>query len=235
MNVILTAHQPVYLPWLGLFHKIALCDTYVFLDTVKYLKQDWNNRNRIKGAGGPMWLTVPVATNGTDNILLPDVRICNEHNWRLKHWRSITSCYGRARYFDQYAPFFEEVYRRKWDSLNELNNCMLLWLLEVLGIKVRFLRASELRFEGTKSDLVLDMCRKLDAKTYIFGTLGRDYARVEDFQRAGIEPIFQNYRHPEYPQLHGSFVSHLSIIDLLFNAGPASLEILMKNQERITL
>lgn len=232
--MILTAHQPVYLPWLGLFHKIALCDTYVFLDSVKYLKQDWNNRNKIKGAAGPMWLTVPVATGGTDNILLPDVRISNEHNWRVKHWRSIRSCYGRAPYFDQYAPFLEDVYRRKWEFLNELNLHMLQWFLEELGIKVRFLRASELGLEGTKSDLVLDMCRKLGAQTYIFGALGRDYAQVADFERAGVELIFQDYRHPQYSQLHGGFASHLSIIDLLFNCGSKSLEVLMQNQEAIS-
>jgi hypothetical protein len=110
---------------------------------------------------------------------------------------------------------------------------MLRWFLVALGIHVRFLRASELGLEGTKSDLVLDMCRKLGAKTYIFGALGQDYARVEDFQQAGVEVVFQDYRHPEYPQLHGGFASHLSIIDLLFNCGPKSLEILMKDQERI--
>lgn len=233
--MILTAHQPVYLPWLGLFHKIAMCDTYVFLDTVKYLKQDWNNRNKIKGAGGAMWLTVPVATGGSDNVLLQDVLISNEHNWRLKHWRSIKSCYGRAPYFGEYAPFFEDVYHRNWDRLSELNRHMLLWFLETLGIKVHFLRASELSLKGAKSDLVLDMCRKLGADTYIFGALGRDYAQVQDFQRANIKIEFQDYRHPEYPQLHGIFLSHLSIIDLLFNCGPSSFEVLMKDQERIAL
>jgi len=232
--VILTAHQPVYLPWLGLFHKIALCDTYVFLDSVKYLKQDWNNRNKIKSAGGSMWLTVPVATGGTDHILLPEVRISNEHNWRLKHWRSIQSCYGRAPYFDQYAPFLADMYSRKWEFLSDLNLHLLRWSLEVLGIKPRLLRASELDLEGTKSDLVLDMCRKLGAKTYIFGALGRDYAQVADFERAGVDLIFQDYRHPQYPQLHGGFVSHLSIIDLLFNCGPRSFEVLMQNQETIS-
>ena len=157
--MILTAHQPVYLPWLGLFHKIAICDAYVFLNTVKYLKQDWNNRNKIKGAGGAMWLTVPVATGGSDNVLLQDVLISNEHNWRLKHWRSIKTCYGRAPYFGKYAPFFEDVYHRNWERLSELNRHMLLWFLETLGIKVHFLRASELSLRGAKSDLVLDMCR----------------------------------------------------------------------------
>jgi WbqC-like protein family len=83
--------------------------------------------------------------------------------------------------------------------------------------------------------LVLEMCRKLGADAYVFGTLGRDYAKVEDFQRANIRIGFQDYRHPQYPQLHGGFVPHLSIIDLLFNCGPNSLEVLMKDQQRITL
>ena len=231
--MILTAHQPVYLPWLGLFHKIALSDTYVFLDNVKYLKQDWNNRNKIKGSEGAMWLTVPVATRGSDQIMLPEVRISNQQNWRLKHWRSIKTCYGRAPYFSQHAPIYEEIYDRDWEFLNELNHFMLRRFLDVLGIKVRFLRASELSFDGTKSDLVLDMCRKLRAKTYIFGAMGRDYAQVKDFDDANIKVAFQDYKHPEYPQMHGSFLSHLSIVDLLFNCGPRSLAILMQNQERI--
>ena len=230
--MILTAHQPVYLPWLGLFHKIALSDAYVFLDTVKYLKQDWNNRNKIKGANGAMWLSVPAATKGTDNILLQDVRISNQHNWRLKHWHSIKSCYGRAPYFAQYAPVCEEIYHRQWEFLNDLNHQMMMWFLEALRIKVRFLRASELDLQGTKSDLILDMCRKLGATTYIFGALGRDYAKVNDFEDAGVKVVFQDYRHPEYRQMHGAFISHMSILDLLFNCGPNSLEILMNDQQQ---
>ena len=58
--MILTAHQPVYLPWLGLFHKIASAGVFVSFDQVQYLPKDWNNRNRIKTATGPIWLTVPV-------------------------------------------------------------------------------------------------------------------------------------------------------------------------------
>lgn len=63
--MILTAHQPVYLPWLGLFHKIALSDTYVYFDDVRYQMKDWNNRNHIKTVQGPLWLTVPVFVRGT--------------------------------------------------------------------------------------------------------------------------------------------------------------------------
>ena len=60
MAKILTAHQPVYLPWLGLFHKIAISDTYVYLDSIQFEKNSFLNRNKIKLAQGSVWLTVPV-------------------------------------------------------------------------------------------------------------------------------------------------------------------------------
>ncbi|MBZ5647596.1 MAG: WbqC family protein [Acidobacteriia bacterium] len=232
-RVILTAHQPVYLPWLGLFHKIASADTFVSFDEVQYLPRDWNNRNKIKTASGAIWLTVPVLTKGHREKPIREIEINNREPWRRKHWNAISLNYRKAPFFAQYEEFLRSVYQREWQWLWELNEHMLRWFLEVLGINVRFLRASELGLVGAKSDVVLDMCRKLGAKTYIFGALGRDYARVEDFQRAGIEVVFQEYRHPEYSQLHGAFISHLSLLDLLFNCGPKSLEILMKDQERI--
>jgi hypothetical protein len=88
---------------------------------------------------------------------------------------------------------------------------------------------SEIGFEGRKSDLVLDMCKKLSADLYIFGALGRDYIKEENFTREGIKIYFQNYNHPVYPQLYGEFISHSSIIDLLFNVGAErALDVIMK-------
>jgi hypothetical protein len=71
------------------------------------------------------------------------------------------------------------------------------------------------------------MCRQLGANTYIFGAQGRNYADVGSFTSAGIDARFQDYQHPTYPQLHGSFEPYMSVIDLLFNAGPESAKILM--------
>ena len=106
---------------------------------------------------------------------------------------------------------------------------MLKWFTAELGIKITFEKASDYNFEGTKSDLVLDMCKKLGAKTYIFGSLGKEYVNEKDFENAGIKIIFQNYQHPSYTQLHGKFISHLSILDLLFNCGPDSLDKILHN------
>lgn len=227
--MILTAHQPVYLPWLGLFHKIALADKFVFFDEVQYLPKDWMNRNKIKTPSGDIWLTVPVLRKGYREIKTNEIEINNSVDWQRKHLRSIFINYKKAPYFDKYASFFEEAYNRKWHYLAELNEYMLRWFLEELKIRVEFLKASDLNFHGTKSDLVLDMCKQLGADVYIFGSLGRDYAKVDDFTREGINIVFQDYKHPIYPQVYGNFIPHLSIIDLLFNCGPSSYDIIMSD------
>jgi hypothetical protein len=227
--MILTAHQPVYLPWLGLFHKISLSDKFVYFNEVQYLPKDWMNRNKIKTNTGEIWLTVPVLRKGYRDTKTSELKINNSVNWQKKHFQTIKNNYGKAEYYSDYSDFFEEIYSKTWTFLEQLNEYMLKWFLNELKIKVDFIRASDNDFVGEKSELVLDMAKKLNAKTYIFGTLGKDYANTNDFQKFGINPIFQDYNHPKYKQLHGDFIPNLSIIDLLLNHGPKTYKILSHN------
>ena len=227
--MILTAHQPVYLPWLGLFHKIALAETFVYFDQVQYLPKDWMNRNKIRTKSGSIWLTVPVLRKGYRDLKTSEIEINNSIDWQKKHLRSISLNYKKSPYFENYIPFFEDVYSRKWKFLGELNEYMLKWFLDELGIKVNFLNANDFKFQGEKSSLILNMCKDLNASTYIFGMLGKDYADVQEFEKNNIGLIFQNYNHPKYSQLYREFISHMSVIDLLFNHGPKSLEIILSN------
>ena len=226
--MILTAHQPVYIPWLGLFHKIALADLFCFFDDVQYEPKGWNNRNKIKFLGGATnWLTVPVLKSGHREKSYLDIEINNALPWRRKHWKSIELNYSGAPFFALYKENLRHFYTQEWSRLADFNYQMLLFLLEALGVSTQVIRMSDYSFRGTKSALVLDMCVQLGADTYIFGSEGRNYAEVQDFYKEGVIPVFQSYSHPNYPQFHGEFQSHLSVIDLLFNCGSDSLEILM--------
>jgi len=228
--MILTAHQPCYLPWLGLFHKIALAERFISFNQVQYQAKDWNNRNRIKTPQGPMWLTVPVLRKGRLDSQFADIRINNNIAWGRKHWNSMKLNYGKAPYFLKYADYFEHVYSQEWDLLMDLNESMLQWFLDTLGISVTVESAADFSFEGQKSGLVLDMCERLGATKYYFGAQGKDYADINAFNTSGIEVCFDEYEHPEYEQINGAFISHLSIVDLLFNCGDSSYDIIMSGQ-----
>jgi len=112
-------------------------------------------------------------------------------------------------------------------TLGNLNLEMLRFFLRCLDIQTPIVKASDYEFTGTKSDLVLDMCVKLGAELYIFGAQGRNYADSDKFRSCGVEPCFQQYNHPNYRQLYGDFLPYMSVIDLLFNEGPASRGIIL--------
>ena len=227
--MILTAHQPVYLPWLGLFHKISLADKFVFFNKVQYLPKEWMNRNKIRTKSGEVWLTVPVLRKGYRESNVNELKINNNVDWKKKHLKTILLNYKKAPFFEKYCSFFEQLYNKNWEYLSDLNEYMLKWFLKELGIKIEFFKADNFDFQGSKSDLVLDMCKKLKADMYIFGKLGKDYANVNDFEKENIKTIFQEYKHPTYPQIHRDFVPNLSVLDLLFNCGSKSYEIITSN------
>jgi hypothetical protein len=230
--MILTAHQPVYIPWLGLFHKIYLAEKFCIFDIAQYQTKDYNNRNLIKTHQDAIWLTVPVESKDHFQKKLCDIKIVND-GWNKKHIKSIQLAYQKTKYFKEYFDGLQEILiGRRYEFLTDLNSDVLKFMLKSFGINIPIVKASDYDFKGIKSDLVMDMCLKLKADKYIFGSQGKDYADVEKFKENNIKVYFQDYKHPEYNQLHGIFKPFMSALDLLFNEGPNSLEILMINNDK---
>lgn len=227
--MIASIHQPAYLPWLGYFDRIARSDVHVVLDSVQFEKNSFINRNRIRTADGWCWLTVPVRTHGRyDQMPINTIEIDNTQHWAAKHWRSIAQNYAHAPYFREHAPFFERVYQSQWTLLVDLCGAIRDYLLAAIGIETPAMLASVLDPPGKRDELVLNTCIALRADTYFSGSLGRNYLREDLFRAARINVVYQDYVHPTYPQQgRGAFEPNLSAIDLLFNCGPASREILI--------
>jgi len=224
--MILTAHQPVYLPWLGLFHKIAISDLYCYFDIVQYQRKDYNNRNKIKTHNGDIWLSVPVRSSGRLNSKINDIEIIN-NGWNKKHIRSIELNYSKAKYFEKYFNGIKKILLNDYKYLSDLNYDILKYGLHALNIDTKVIKASDYDFSGSKSDLVLDMCVKLSADLYIFGKQGKEYANTDSFLDKSILTIFQDYKHPAYRQLHGDFIPNMCFLDLIFNHGSNSYNLLM--------
>ena len=232
---IVSVNQPAYLPWLGYFHRIAVSDAHVVLDHVQFGKNSVTNRNKVRTAEGWCWLTVPLRTKGRfGNLAIRALEIDNSTDWRSRHWKTLRQSYGQAPYFADHGAYFEAMYARDWRLLADLLRDMTSYLLRALGITTRLMFSSDMEPRGAKEELVLDLCRKAGANLYLSGAHGRNYLREELFERAGIAVAYQQYRHPEYQQGTASdFVPAMSIVDLLFNYGPRSLEVLMKNQDPV--
>lgn len=230
---IVTCHQPTYLPWAGLFHKLALSDHFVVMDNVQYSPRNWLNRNRIKGPQGVFWLSVPVSLRTSASRRLTDIMIDSAEDsgagdWQRSHWRSLCAAYSRAPYWGAYSDALEHFYLgHTWTRLAELNLGLLRHLVDVFGLRTRFVLGSELEAQGAKSDLVLDMCLRTSATAYIAGMNGHDYLVERDFLAAGVSVVYQRYHAPTYPQRFAGFDAELSVLDLLFNVGERSRTLLL--------
>jgi len=218
--MIVSGHQPNYLPWLGFFDKMLQCDVFIVEDCVQFEKHGFTNRNKIKTFQGAKWLTVPVEHAGR---LLPinEIVIANkaELDWAKQHWLTLKHNYSRAPFWEKFSDFFEQTYNRKWMRLIDLNMHLIKGLMKFFSINKPLVMASSLDVSGQKSELVLAQCKALGATTLLSGVGARDYLNLQRFEEEGIKVVFQDFRCPVYPQLAGEFVPNLSAVDYLFWTG----------------
>lgn len=226
--MIVAIHQPEHLPWLGFFDKASRAERLVLLDHVQYQRLYFQNRNRIYGPNGAQWITVPVVVKGRYAQPITEVRIDNAGNprWADQCWQRIRHAYARAPHFAPHHDFFERLYVARWTRLVDLNIAIIRYLLEALAIDVQIIRSSDLAVKGHKADLMLEICQRLGASNYVSGVSGRDYLDPTRFRGADIGIEFQEFHHPLYRQRREPFIPCMSAIDLLFNHGPESANIL---------
>jgi len=215
------AIQSNYIPWKGYFDVIHDVDRFVFYDCVQYTPRDWRNRNLIKAAQGPLWLTVPVVAGARDRAI-QDVAIAG-HDWAAQHWKSIAHHYATAPHLARYRAFLEDVYLgRRWERLSELNQFLVTHIArELLGCQTEFVRSSDYRLQGQKQARLLDLLTQAGATSYLSGPAARAYIEPAAFAEAGIALAYMDYSaYPAYPQPHGAFTHGVSILDTLLQLGP---------------
>ena len=227
--MIIGIHQLHYLPWLRYIHKIASCDVFVILDNIQFNKNGWQNRNKVKSPQGTLTLTVPVLHKHAQS--LSEVHIDSKQPWARKHWGTLLNNYKKAPFFKDYEPFLKGIYEKKWTRFNDLSHEMLSYFVKTMGIKTKMLSSSDLSLKGEATERLVNICKDLGADTYLTGQYATEvYLEKEPFEREKIQLIYQSFEAPQYDQLFpdAGFFPELSIVDLLFNCGPRSLEILMR-------
>lgn len=214
--MIVSIHQPNYFPYYGYFDKIKKSDVFVFFDSVKFTKNSFINRNRIKTIDGVKWLTVPVYNENILNTEIKDVKIFGDA-WKRKHISTIEINYKKTPHFKPIYEMLQDIYSRDWENLTDLNICTVTKVCEYLNLKTKLVRSSQLDVSGESTGLIVDVCKKLKADTYYSGSSGKNYLKEEMFTDSGIVLKYQTFIHPTYHQRYGEFVGNLSILDLLLN------------------
>ena len=210
--------------------RVYISDLHVVLDHVQFEKNSYVNRNKIINGNESQWLTVPLQTKGKFGELnINSLKINNSINWKKKHWLSIQNNYSKTSYFHHYADFFEYVYSKEWTYLAEICKEITNYLLQQLGINTEIKYSSEITIEGKKSELILNICDTENADIYLSGPLGRNYLDEQSFLARKINIKYHDYKHPVYQQRSVQFVPNLNILDLLFNHGKKSLDIIVSD------
>ncbi len=213
--------QPQFFPWRGLFEQIHLCDEFVHLDDAQFQKGGMTNRIQIKTANGPFWFTVPVLRGGH----LPPINeteIDYRSDWRGKTIRTFEMSYARAPFLRDAIALLTEVYDPKPATIGALDIAAIERCAAYLGLQPTFSLASQTPVTMAKTDRLVGLLGQRGTKRYITGLGALDYLDEPMLAAQGIEVRVMSYERTPYPQLHGPFDPHVSILDTIANLGPAA-------------
>lgn len=224
--------QPTYLPWCGYFGLMQAVDAFVFLDSVQFARRSWQQRNQIKSSQGAQWLTVPVVKKGKREQLICETEIDLTSNFAATHRKTIEANYRKAPFFNELSSSLLDCIDKPQSQLADMNIEIIKHCRNVLGIKTPLFRSSQMSGIGAKADLLASLCKELGATEYISAPGSREYLdQSSAFEEIGVPVRYLHYRHPEYPQLFGDFLPYMSVIDILFNCGDRSAELIDRGIE----
>ena len=162
-----------------------------------YQKQSCRTRTNVMTANGIQTLTIPVIKINGNHTLTKDIEISYKESWQQIHLRCLESAYRKSAYFDYYFPYFEKIYKQKFNTLVELNDFCLKTILKIMKVKKDY-------------SFTTDFERIADENDYRI-SLSKGTNKIE------TKPYYQ-----VFADRHG-FIPNLSIVDLLFNEGPNSI------------
>ena len=212
--------QSNYIPWRGYFDLINMVDEFIIYDDMQYTKRDWRNRNRIQTPYGLKWISIPVKVKGKYFQKINETKI-NNHNWGKEHWNSLKQNYSHSKNFNNYKDIFEDLYLNNEDEyLSSINFKFLSTINKILGIKTQVRWSNEFKLIEGKSEKLLGICMECNANTYLTGPAAKGYLDENLFVENKVEIEWMNYHdYPQYKQMHKTFESGVSILDLIFNEG----------------
>lgn len=202
--MIISVHQPNFLPWLGYFHKIARSDQFVLLDDVQFTKGSVANRSFILNKDGvAIYLTVPVRTSKKMSQHYNETEIFEESKWSSKVINTIRHNYNKSPFFETIFPPIENIISQKHPVLSVLNIKLLQFVLDYLDIRTTLILSSDLGvITEDKNQRLIDICRKLGATIYLSGAGAKAYNDESAFRNQNIRLLYTKFSLDKQYQAH---------------------------------
>jgi hypothetical protein len=212
--------QPTFIPWAGYFNLIAQSSVFIFLDNVQLSKQSWQVRNNILLHGRQCWLTLPTRRLTLSQKIM-DVELHNKSSWKRKQLTTLEHSYSKKPHGKAVLRLMKHIFSKPLTNLADQNILIIKSFSKKLGLSPKFVRASEISIDGQRSEKLLQMCSYFNCKTYISPQGAKKYIDEDGvFENSPIKLVYQDYYPTPYDQGNsGSFVSHLSIVDVVANIG----------------
>lgn len=217
----LASHQPDFFPWMGYFYKIYQSDLFVFSDNVQYSKTGRHNYNLILTQNGPQRLTIPIHYHA---INLNELQLAVDEKFILKTLKTIQMAYSKAPHYAEAYPVIEKllVGSIKQDSLASFNYDCIMEFCKLFGLLDegrKFYISSNLDLKKRRDARIIEMCKLLEAKSYLSGTAAKDYHIEADYRANGVELIYSDYEPVVYEQVGNPQSINMCSIDYVMNCG----------------
>ena len=228
--------QPTYLPWVGYFSLLLKSKKVVFLDDVEFKEREWQQRNKIYKKDSFHYLTVPIKKSGTHKQKINQAEVF-DNMFFDKHLTIIQHTYSKTKYFTKVFQALKNLENtiKNTNKLSQINLLLINMILDLLGEKVEFINSSELNIDSKRSYKLIDICKKLNFSNLLSNEGSKGYLDEDKhlFIENNIELFFYKYEAVKYNQIGNEFISNLSIIDLLFNEGPKSNQIIRQGLKNL--
>ncbi|MFT4802973.1 MAG: hypothetical protein ACI9YE_000159 [Psychroserpens sp.] len=228
--------QPYFMPYLGYFSLISICDEFILFDTPQFMRHGWIERNRIlKLDGEPSYIKVALhKPNQKDSI--QSVAINNAINWKDKIYGQLTHYKKKAPYYSNVIKLLDDIFEQNYTSITKLNHYAVIKICEYLKINTPIKIWSEMNLEvdpvHAPDEWALHICKAYNANVYINAIGGKSFFDESKYDNSNIELKFLEQTSIPYEQFGNDFVPFLSIIDVLMFC---SLEDVRKMMESIKL
>lgn len=216
--MVVSIHQPDYIPYLGYFYKIACSDVFVFLDDAQFSSDNMHHWNVIKTPQGECRLKIPVEHRFGDSI--NRVRTKDELKWKDKHLRTLEMNYARAPYYRDVFPKFKELLLSSYNNLAQMNMEINRFFCDSFGLHPRYYVSSEMDIHTVREERVIDLCCAVGGTTYLSGHGASVYQVDEHFKERGLGLRYTDYTSNfTYSQLWRDFLPNMSALDYVLNCG----------------